>query len=57
MSDIVSLIEKGTGTKIQEYSGHTVGQFSIDVAFNSKDTHMFTGSEEGKLYIYDLMRK
>jgi hypothetical protein len=29
----------------------------VDVVFNARDTHMLTGSEEGKLYIYDLMKK
>lgn len=50
------MIEKGTGTKIQEYSGHNLGQFGIDVVFNTRDTHVMTGSLDGKLYIYDLMR-
>ena len=54
---IVSLIEKGSGTKIQEYSGHSIGQFGVDVVFNTKDTHVMTGSVDGKLYIYDLMRQ
>lgn len=25
--------------------------------FNIKDTHLITGSSDGKLYIYDLMKK
>ena len=54
---MVSLIEKGTGNKIQEYSGHTVGEFSIDVTFNHRDSHLLTGSADGKLYVYDLMKK
>jgi mitogen-activated protein kinase organizer 1 len=29
----------------------------VDVVFNPKDTHMMTGSVDGKLHIYDLMKK
>ncbi len=50
------MIEKATGTKIQEYSGHKNGPFTVDVLFNIKDSHLLTGSEEGKLFIYDLMK-
>lgn len=27
------------------------------MTFNAKDTHLLTGSEDGKLYIYDLMKR
>ena len=54
---IVSLIEKATGNKIKEYKGHNIGHFGIDVVFNTKDTHLMTGSVEGKLHIYDIMRE
>ena len=53
---IVSLIEKATGTKIQEYEGHKVDSFGVDVVFNSKDTHILTGSADGKLHIYDILK-
>lgn len=29
----------------------------MDVLFNAKDTHMITGAADGKLYIYDIMKK
>lgn len=31
-------------------------QFTVDVQFNSKDTHMFTGSSDGSLFVYDIMK-
>ena len=43
--------------KIQEYHGHKIGQFGVDVTFNTTDTHMLTGSQDGKLYIYDILKK
>lgn len=32
-------------------------QFTVDVLFNAKDTHLMTGSADGKLFIYDIMKK
>lgn len=54
---LVSLIEKGTGVKIQDYHGHKIGQFGVDVIFNTTDTHLLTGSQDGKLFIYDVLKK
>ena len=31
--------------------------FSVDLTFSKHDNYIFTGSADGKLYIYDLMRK
>lgn len=39
-----------------EYGGHSVGQFTVDLKFNPLDTHLITGSSEGMLYIYDIMK-
>lgn len=53
---IISLIEKATGTKIQSYTGHKLGQFTVDVRFNPSDTHLLTGSEDGSLVVFDVMK-
>ena len=53
----LSLAEISSGKKLNEYIGHTVDQFTIDVAFSKNDSYIFTGSTDGKLYIYDIMRK
>jgi WD40 repeat protein len=42
---------------LNEYVGHKVDQFTIDVAFSKQDSYIFSGSVDGKLYIYDIMRK
>ena len=56
MHPLCSLIESATGLKIQEYSGHHVDQYTVDVLFNVKDTHMMTGPADGSLVIYDIMK-
>ena len=38
------LLERSTGVKLKEYSGHVVRDFSIDVRFTPDDAHMITGS-------------
>ena len=37
-------------------NGEMVDVF-CDVVANPKDTHLLTGSQDGKLCVYDLMRK
>lgn len=51
----IYLQEKRTGNKLKEYKGHTAKDFSIDVAFNVRDSHILTGSEDGGLYIYNIL--
>lgn len=31
-------------------------KFTVDVLFNIRDTHLMTGSADGSLFIYDLMK-
>ncbi len=30
--------------------------FTINCKFNEEDTHIYSGSADGKLYIYDILR-
>ena len=53
----IYLVEKSSGNRIQEYSGHNVGTFKIDCAFNIRDSHIVSGSVDGKLYVYEIMKK
>jgi mitogen-activated protein kinase organizer 1 len=34
-----------------------VGDFTVDLVFSKNDNYILSGSTDGKLYIYDLMRK
>lgn len=39
-----------------EYRGHQARDYTINCKFNEEDSHIFTGSTDGKLYIYDVMK-
>lgn len=56
VDNTISLIERKSGNKIIEYRGHKVGNFKINCSFNIEDTHLYTGSTDGKLYIYDILK-
>ncbi len=49
------LMDKDTGELLNEYTGHTNSSYKIDSCLNDKDTHIFSGSEDGKVYIWDLI--
>lgn len=51
------LVEKASGNKILEYAGHNVENFKIDCLFSLRDSHVVTGSTDGKLYVYEIMKK
>lgn len=51
------LIEKKSGNKVQEYSGHNCEGFRVECCFNLQDSHIITGSTDGKLYVYEIMKK
>ena len=53
----IYLIEKSSGNKVIEYSGHDCGSFGIGCKFNMRDSKIITGSTDGKVYVYDIMKK
>lgn len=57
LNNSMYLIERGSGNKVMEYTGHQVQNYNIRCTFNEDDTNIFTGSADGKLYIYDIMKK
>lgn len=57
LNNSIYLVDRSSGNKVMEYSGHQVNGFSIKCRFNEDDTHMYTGSADGKLYVYEIMKK
>lgn len=37
------------------YTGHKNESYKIDSCVTSSDTYILTGSEDGKVYMYDLV--
>lgn len=56
LDNTMYLIDKNSGSKVIEYRGHEVKNFTINCKFNEEDTHIFSGSADGKLFIYDIMK-
>lgn len=51
----LKLMDKDSGEMLNEYTGHRNTDYRIDNCLNSKDTHVLSGSEDGTIYIWDLV--
>ncbi|XP_046578150.1 WD repeat domain-containing protein 83-like [Haliotis rubra] len=49
------LLDKDSGELLNEYEGHKNKEYKIDSCLNWKDTHIVSGSEDGFVYIWDLI--
>lgn len=49
------LLDVETGELLGEYTGHQNNKYNIECALNSKDDHVISGSEDGIIYIWDLI--
>jgi mitogen-activated protein kinase organizer 1 len=56
LDSTIYLIERSSGHKVIDYRGHNVQNFTINCKFNEEDSHIFSGSTDGKLYIYDILK-
>ncbi|ESO88240.1 hypothetical protein LOTGIDRAFT_193477 [Lottia gigantea] len=55
LDNTLRLIDKDNGELLNEYTGHKNKEYKIDNSLNSKDTHILSGSEDGLVYIWDLV--
>ncbi|KAK7099882.1 WD repeat domain-containing protein 83-like [Littorina saxatilis] len=53
--DTVKLMDKDTGEMLNEFTGHKNRQYKIDSCLNNEDTLVVSGSEDGKVYLWDLV--
>jgi len=51
----VRLMDKDSGGALNTYQGHTNKEFKIDSCLTSTDSHIISGSEDGSVYIWDLI--
>lgn len=55
LDGIVRLFDKQTGELLNEYKGHKNADYKIDSCMNDKDDQVLSGSEDGHVYIWDLI--
>jgi len=51
----VKLMDKDTGEMLNEYAGVKNSNYKIEACLNQTDTHIISGSEDGKVYVWDLV--
>ena len=52
----VKLMDKNTGELLQEYSGHiNTNNYRLDCGLDNTDKHVMSGSENGMVYVWDLV--
>jgi mitogen-activated protein kinase organizer 1 len=56
LDNTIYLIERNTGNKVMEYRGHQVKNYTINCKFNESDSQIYSGSIDGNLYIYDILK-
>ena len=55
LENSVMLLDKDSGEMLAEYTGHRNKEFKCDSCLSAKDTHVISGSEDGKIYLWDLV--
>ncbi|RWS07893.1 WD repeat domain-containing protein 83-like protein, partial [Dinothrombium tinctorium] len=56
LDSCIRLLDKDTGELLNVYKGHTNKKYKIESHFVNNDSHIVSGSEDGKLYIWDLIK-
>lgn len=52
---VLHLIDKHSGECLQQFKGHKNAEFYLDIALGANDMRVFSGSEDGNVYIWDLI--
>ncbi|XP_039248077.2 WD repeat domain-containing protein 83-like [Styela clava] len=51
----IRLLDVDSGEMLGEYTGHKNSKYMIECGLNAKDDHVISGSEDGFIYIWDLI--
>ncbi|XP_065179713.1 WD repeat domain-containing protein 83-like isoform X2 [Sycon ciliatum] len=55
LDSTMRLVDKATGQVLCSYTGHKNSKYSIDNCLSAKDTHVISGSEDGRICFWDLV--
>ena len=55
LDNTLRLLDKETGECLMEYKGHQNNEYRLIGAFSNTDAHVFSGSEDGYVYSWDLV--
>ena len=55
LDDTIRLMDRANGGLLNAYKGHKNHQYKIRSCLSNSDAHVISGSEDGKIYMWDLM--
>lgn len=55
LNNTVKLLDKDTGEQLSEYEGHKNETYRVESCLTSSDAEVLSGSEDGFVYIWDLV--
>ena len=55
LGNIIRLTDVKTGNQLQEYAGHVHKSYKLDACIASDDCHIVGGSEDGRVYHWNLL--
>ncbi|CAM6099202.1 unnamed protein product [Calypogeia fissa] len=55
LDSTLRLLDRETGDELQQYRGHTNQSYKMDSCLTSSDAHIVSGSEDGRIYFWDLV--
>ncbi|KAI8606312.1 WD repeat domain-containing protein 83, partial [Dissophora ornata] len=55
LDDTVRLMDRANGGLLNAYKGHTNSKYKIRSCLSNSDAYVLSGSEDGKIYIWDLI--
>ena len=53
----IRLVDRDGGEILKEYSGHRANNFKLGVAYNKGDAYILSGSDDGSIFIYDILKE
>lgn len=55
LDSTIRLLDRASGEQLQEYKGHENKAFKMDSCLTNTDAHVVSGSEDGRVFYWDLV--